>query len=603
MSATPGLAEIAEDSPTSERFVALVTVADRDSGENGKFSCRINDTAFRLVPTSRDNSEYQIVTGTLLDRESTSRYDFALLCEDFGLDPQTSTGMVTIKVTDVNDCSPVFDQATYRADLIENNYVGAVLIQVNATDEDEMSNGQVVYSIEGDAVNLFSVEADTGSIKAASTFDREQAEVVEFTVVARDRGMPPRSASAKVLVTILDVNDEHPRFSHPTYSFAVRENQPFGTEVGTVAASDLDSGIYGEITYRIVTSALISDVFDINHKTGTITTVRVLDRELQSVYYLIAEASDRGVPPKTSSASVTIYIADENDNSPIFEFPTPNNNSVQVSSFAPRNHIVTRIRARDSDFGKNAKITFDITDETKTGLFDVDVSLGTVTVAGDLTDKDGQQFVIEFLAKDEGVPERITFGRLNLIVNKSAPFPLSRSEEDLDGPAGQNFMIVLLLAVISGVVIIILIVAIVVVCRQDRDKDGDKYNCRVETMKMMTKGGVGDGIPPSDCEMYPTTPEVDRKFLPATCTTNNEMEHADRRFDRKASRDQLLQPPTDPDDATVRASFHGRVFIFIFYDYTFFIRTQVLLPVIIFARQTSRMPLRHNEYEVWLPTL
>jgi len=118
---------------------------------------------------------------------------------------------------------------------------------VIATDSDAGENSAIKYSLEGAAANQFQIDALTGVIKAMDSFDREKAEVLHITVVARDLGSPALSSSARVSVTIFDVNDVRPVFSPPAYSFAVPENQPEGSEVGTVVALDDDSSIYGDV--------------------------------------------------------------------------------------------------------------------------------------------------------------------------------------------------------------------------------------------------------------------------------------------------------------------------------------------------------------------
>jgi hypothetical protein len=137
LSSTPGAAEIAENSPISS-FVAHLSVADRDSGNNGRFTCSLdggnqNDgsSSFRLTPMFGSTEEFQIVTGAEFDRERRDRYEVTVVCRDFGTEPTTSSAQVVVIVTDQNDNDPVFDRTTYMGELIENNYVGAVVLQVD----------------------------------------------------------------------------------------------------------------------------------------------------------------------------------------------------------------------------------------------------------------------------------------------------------------------------------------------------------------------------------------------------------------------------------------------------------------------------------------
>lgn len=476
LSLSPGNAEVLENSAMGT-FVAYFTVIDQDSGDNGRFECHLNDTHFRIMPMY--STEYQILTAAPIDREVQAFYNLTLTCADFGEKSQESVQTLRVLVTDVNDNAPVFSQKEYREELIENNYLGKVVTAVNATDQDSGNNGEVSYSLSGELADLFQINPDTGVITAAVSFDREVAETVLVDVIAHDKGSPSRSSSALVRITILDVNDEKPIFSHSAYSFEVMENLAPGAEVGAVAAHDRDSSIYGEVTYAILPTDG-SDLFDIDQKTGVISTVKALDREVVSTYYLTVISSDREVPPLSSTASVTIYISDENDNSPVFDYPAQTNNTIRISNRTPKGHVITRLRAHDLDIGQNGKITFDITQETKGELFDLDMELGTVIVNGDLTDMDGRQFLFEFMARDEGSPRKMTFARLNIIVNKSVSLP----RETLPPLIASPTLTVLLIAVISGILIIILVIAIVIVCLKGQEKQSRKYNCRTETLKM-----------------------------------------------------------------------------------------------------------------------
>lgn len=480
LSPTPDIAEISENSVLGS-FVAHLTIVDKDSGDNGRFECRLNDSHFRIIETY-GTSESQIVTAAAVDREIQSSYSLSLTCTDFGDKPQESVAYLRVMVIDVNDNDPVFSQSVYRAELIENNYIGAVLMHLNATDRDSEKNGEILYSVSGEAARWFQVEPDTGLVTAAIAFDREKGDVIRFQVIAQDQGIQPRSSTAEAYVTILDVNDEKPVFSHPAYSFAVMENLASAAEVGAVAAHDRDSSVYGEVTYSILPTDG-SDLFDIDHKTGLIMTMKVLDREAVSAYYLTVIASDRGIPPLSSSASVTIYVTDENDNSPVFDYPTNHNNTIYISNQTPKGHVITRIRAHDLDVGQNGKIVYDIVEESKTELFDVDMELGTVLVNGNLADlPDGQQHSLEFMAKDEGVPPKVTFARLNIVVNHSIAIV-----DPNPSTLPKSVLIIVVMAIISLIVIIMLITAIVVICRKDREKQTHSYNCRTETLKMFSK--------------------------------------------------------------------------------------------------------------------
>lgn len=281
-----GVAVASEDSEPGT-FVAHVAVTDRDSGSAGQVDCVVSDSHFRLKPMS-SKDEYQLVTAAMLDRESRASYDVGIVCRDRGPEPRERVERLKISVTDINDNDPHFRSASYRAEIIENNFVGAVVLTVNATDDDEGGNAAVRYSLRGSSG--FEIDPDSGVIKATESFDREVVDSYRFFVVASDGRMPTaRSSSAEVIVDVVDVNDERPRFEHQTYSLTVDENSPPGTEVGIVKAVDPDVGSFGHVTYTAE-----SDVFSVNRDTGRITTLQTLDREVHPVYSLTVVATDSG---------------------------------------------------------------------------------------------------------------------------------------------------------------------------------------------------------------------------------------------------------------------------------------------------------------------
>ena len=286
-----GNTEVAVASEDAEpgTFVAHVAVSDRDSGSAGQVDCMVNEVHFRLKPMlGDDGDEYQLVTAALLDREARASYDVGIVCRDRGPEPRERVERVKIQITDVNDNDPHFRYPSYRTELIENNYVGAVVLRVNASDADDGDNAALRYSLRGGSG--FKVDEDSGVIKATKKFDREVAGSYRFFVVASDRGKPTsRSSSAEVIVDIVDVNDERPRFEHQTYSLNVDENSPIGTEVGTVKAVDPDVGSYGHVTYTTT-----SEVFSVDRESGRITTLQPLDREVVPVYSLTVVATDSG---------------------------------------------------------------------------------------------------------------------------------------------------------------------------------------------------------------------------------------------------------------------------------------------------------------------
>jgi len=324
----------------------------------------------------------------------------------------------------------VFEQEVYKGEIFENNYIGAVVVQVSATDRDLNENAAVTYSLTGNASHLFQIDPSTGIITAAISFDRERGEYMSIQVLAKDARRRARTGTALVIVTVLDLNDERPRFTQSIYLLAVKESQPPGTDVGTVAAHDADSDVYGAVTYSLHHVGFGTERFRINQTTGQITTTAPLDREKTSIYHLNAVASDIHVPSLSTAVNVTIYVVDVNDNAPIFDFPVPGNETVYLPTEAPLGYVAIRLRAHDLDLNSNGRIIFEISENSKQlDFFDFDGDLGTLTVSRNVSGLHGRVFLLLFTATDMGLPRLRSTAFLRILVNQTAPLMLSKEDD------------------------------------------------------------------------------------------------------------------------------------------------------------------------------
>jgi len=124
-----------------------VIVTDDDFGLNGRVNCTLTSvpgppTTFSLV--QRYATEYQLITGSVLDRERTEQFVVTVRCQDGGGSMGSPRGSsaagsrvsrvseksIRVVVTDVNDNTPVFSQQTYKGTVIEHNYIGVSVLQV-----------------------------------------------------------------------------------------------------------------------------------------------------------------------------------------------------------------------------------------------------------------------------------------------------------------------------------------------------------------------------------------------------------------------------------------------------------------------------------------
>ncbi len=175
-----------------------------------------------------------------------------------------------------------------------------------------------------------------------------------FKVTATDRGTPKRSAIAYLTITVSDTNDHAPVFEQNEYRVSIRENVEVGFEVITIRATDGDAPSNANMIYKIVNDDEVNTYFEIDPRNGLVKTRVRPDREVKIQYRLFVEADDQGREPgpRTATATVHIFIEDENDNYPQF---SEKRYVVQVPENIAVNSQVAVVKATDNDAGNNAK--------------------------------------------------------------------------------------------------------------------------------------------------------------------------------------------------------------------------------------------------------
>lgn len=173
-------------------FIAHVIVTDPDAGLNGVCNCTLNLDVFRLLEMFP--MEYQIVTATLLDRETTPSYAIEIICQDSGKPRLLSKTTLRVDITDVNDNAPRFQSASFVTNVLENNYIGASVASVSAADEDTGVNSRLIYVIQlSEHSHYFDIDSEVGLVTAKYSFDHEKFSQLSFSVLAVDHGIPPRT--------------------------------------------------------------------------------------------------------------------------------------------------------------------------------------------------------------------------------------------------------------------------------------------------------------------------------------------------------------------------------------------------------------------------
>ncbi|XP_012412328.1 LOW QUALITY PROTEIN: protocadherin beta-15-like [Trichechus manatus latirostris] len=308
------MSPIPENSP--ETTVALFSIQDRDSGENGRMVCSIQeDIPFTLKPTVENF--YRLVTEGALDRESRAEYNITITVSDFGSPRLKTEHRITVLVSDVNDNAPTFTQTSYTLFIRENNSPALHMGSVSATDRDSGTNAQLTYSLLPPQdphfllTSLISVNADNGHLFALRSLDYEALRAFEFRVGATDAGSPALSSEALVRVVVVDDNDNSPFVLYPLQngSAPCTELVPRAAEAGylvtKVVAVDGDSGQNAWLSYQLL-KATEPGLFSVWAHNGEERTARLLSERDAAKHRLVVLVKDNGEPPM--SASITLHV-------------------------------------------------------------------------------------------------------------------------------------------------------------------------------------------------------------------------------------------------------------------------------------------------------
>ncbi|XP_076296271.1 dachsous cadherin-related 1 [Lasioglossum baleicum] len=335
-----------------------------------------------------------------LDYETQQRHGLLIRALDgAGLSANLS---LSVEVQDVNDNPPVFERNEYHVEVPEGAKLDSQILQVTAVDLDTGNNARLSYRLQGSTA--FRISPNTGWIYLAQALDRETLDRHTLTVLATDNGSPAATASASVLVTVLDDNDNDPRFEKDFYGFDLLENLPSGTLVGSVSASDPDLGKNALLRYAVVQA---NSSFAVDPDTGEISTREPLDRESKIVHELVLEARDQGTPSRAARVPLKVTILDVNDNSP--EIVDPQGDVVSVREEQPPGTEVARVRALDTDLGENATVTYTILkdrDADGYNVFTIDPITGMIRTKAVLDHEERNVYRVSVKAMDAGRPPR-----------------------------------------------------------------------------------------------------------------------------------------------------------------------------------------------------
>ncbi|XP_057642187.1 protocadherin-8 isoform X2 [Chionomys nivalis] len=481
--------ELAEDAPVGSLLLDL-DAADPDEGPNGDvvftFGARTPPEArhlFRLDPRSG-----RLTLAGQVDYERQDTYELDVRAQDRGPGPRTATCKVIVRIRDVNDNAPDISitplaapgapgaspfaaaaaaaalggadtassvgpgtQEAGATSLVPEGAARESLVAlVSTSDRDSGANGQVRCALYGhEHFRLQPAYAGSYLVVTAASLDRERIAEYNLTLVAEDRGAPPLRTVRPYTVRVGDENDNAPLFTKPVYEVSVRENNPPGAYLATVAARDPDLGRNGQVTYRLVEAEVgrsgeaVSTYVSVDPATGAIYALRSFDYETLRQLDVRIQASDGGSPQLSSNALVQVRVLDQNDHSPILVHPAPANGSLEVAvpGRTAKDTAVARIQARDADEGANGELAFDLLQQEPREAFSIGRRTGEIVLTGDLSQETpGRVFRALLVISDGGRPPLTTTATVSFVVTAGGgpAAPASARNPEHSRPPGSR---------------------------------------------------------------------------------------------------------------------------------------------------------------------
>ncbi|XP_075902444.1 protocadherin alpha-8-like [Nelusetta ayraudi] len=430
--------EISESTVTGKRF-QLPTAHDPDVVFNTVRAYKLNQNEYFNIQI-RERGEDKIpflVLQKSLDREKHHEHNLTLTAVDGGNPPRSATLNVTVIVLDSNDNQPTFTQEVYSVAVPENVAAGTRVITVNATDMDEGANGEIEYffgaQLDQKLYDIFTLDKNTGEIGVKGDIDFEKHEVFKLDVHATDKGQPPMSTDCRVIIKVLDMNDNTPQIEVTSLSNMVSEGSKVGTVVSLISVTDLDAGVNGKVICSLSDNVPFELKPSYQDNMYSLVLKQILDRESVAHYEIKITASDCGQPPLSTYKTLNIEVSDVNDNVPKFlhnpiEFYLVENN-------VPGSPIFS-VTASDKDLNENAAVNYyihrDNHDQVNFATFlNINSENGQISALKSFDYETLKTFQFKVVATDSGSPSLSSNVTVNVFIldqNDNAPvilFPLS----------------------------------------------------------------------------------------------------------------------------------------------------------------------------------
>ncbi|XP_077122271.1 protocadherin gamma-B1-like isoform X1 [Ranitomeya variabilis] len=460
--------------------ILQVSASDEDEGVNAQITYSFSTTASHVLDAfSINHRSGEIKTKRYLDYEVTNFFEILVHAEDGGGLP--AKAKVLIEVTDENDNAPEISIMSMLTKIPEDSSIGTVIALIKVHDRDSGENGEVQCLITGDLpFKLISSASNFYKIVTKNNLDREKISSYNITVQASDKGSPDLTSKKVFRLDISDINDNAPVFEKLTYTTFISENNILGASIFSIQARDRDSEDNAKISYSLMSRSKnepLSPYISMNPVTGVIYAQQSFDYEKHREFNIQIIARDNGSPSLNSSTMLRICIVDQNDNSPVILYPSPEADSStfeMVPWTSEQGSLVSKVVAVDTDSGHNAWLSYFL-QSSEPSLITIDQHTGEIRTSRGFHEKDIMKHGIVVLVKDNGIPSRSASVTLTMVIadhfHQFLPELSSPSNKE-ESHSTLQFYLVIALALISFFFMLTVIIAAISKYKESKSSFG-----------------------------------------------------------------------------------------------------------------------------------
>ncbi|XP_053575570.1 protocadherin alpha-6-like [Bombina bombina] len=473
---------VVENAPKGT-FVYKLNATDKDQGKNGEISYDFS----KLVPEhvkqtfSIDKHTGDITVIGEVDFENNKMYEIQIDAADYGELSLVGHCKVLVTITDINDNPPELTVTSLSVPVAEDAPQGTTVAIIHVRDRDSGENGRInCYISEHRTFKIVPAFAGVFSLTVDAPLDRETISEYEVVITAKDEGSPALSVSKTINVEISDVNDNAPEFMQSVTTIFLKENNPPGSHIYSVSASDPDMNQNSFITYSLsensVNGVPLSSFISINPENGNLFALLSFDYEQINYFQCEVKATDAGLPPLSSYATLYIFIVDVNDNPPFFSPLSALSGSTEMIKSlksAQAGSLVTKITAVDLDSGYNAWISYEFKKPLLSLPFQISHKTGEIRLIRSYMESDGDEFRLMVVAQDHGEPSMSSV--MPIIISlvdseEDLKVDLHDSNEKEEEFTSANVYLVIAICSISSIFLITLIAFTVLRWQKYRDE-------------------------------------------------------------------------------------------------------------------------------------